>query len=386
MRKPCRRTCGGKKWRCKQWNHWINVRKGVSFTRGGGRRARNDAPISEGIRKFALADRADLSGAGSAYYGMSTSRYHEPIDQLDVFLLISRLQRMGADIGLTVFIAGQFAVLNGRPSGELLLAEERKLEFLRACAGAIGIEPAFLRTADLWAKPAYWDEVGRWKAASGIISERKGPRFSDILPSLGSETIAAMPPGLIDALGGFDAPSLYRLFEVAEAAWMKRALEVGCKIGPASEQEYDAFIGGFMDIVQLRQPLDFRSSPPMPKPITPYIGKEGEERIFIEDSKREVGDKIMRLAQRAQNGPLFYGDFLNPLARLCVLAVESAAAADSVPVRILGSPVSDGAGALNVLAKAGLGGSTRLAPVLAECLWAYLIRPIQLRLGAGVGA
>jgi hypothetical protein len=340
----------------------------------------------EGIRKFALIERAGLSGMLPAYYGMSTSRFREPIDQLDVFLLISRLQRTGADIGLAVFIAGQFAMLNGRPSGELLLAEERKLEFLRASAGAIGIEPAFLRTADLWSKPAYWEEVSRWKGASGIISERKGPRFSDILPSLGPETIAAMPPGLMEALGGFDAPSLYRLFEVAEAAWMKKALGVGCKIGPASEQEYDAFIGGFMDIVQFRQPLDFRSSPATPKPVTPYIGKEGEERIFITDSKREVGDKIMRLAKRSQNGPLFFGDYLNPLARLSVLAVESAAASDSVPVRILGSPVSDGAGALNVLAKAGLGGSTRLASVLAECLWAYLIRPIQLRLEGGVGA
>ena len=342
--------------------------------------------MDEGIRKFALVECAGglegMPGTSSAYYGISTSRFREPLDQLDVFLLVSRLRRMGADIGLTVFIAGQFSMLNGRPSGELLLAEERKLESLRAAARAIGIEPSFLRTADLWSAPAYWEEVDRWKGASGIISERKGPLFSEIAPKLGPEAIAAMPPELMDALGRFDAPSLYRLFEVAEAAWMKRALQVGCKIGPASEQEYDAFIGGFMDILQLRQPLDFRSTASQPKPVTPYIGKEGEDRVFLEDSKRELGDKVMRLAQRAQGQPLYYGDFLNPFARLSVLAVEAAASADSVPVRILGSAVTDGAGALNVLEKAGLGGTAKLAPVLAECLWAYLIRPIQQRLGA----
>ncbi len=326
-----------------------------------------------------------MSGTRSAYYGISTSRFREPLDQLDVFLLASRLQRAGADISLTVFIAGQFAMLNGRLCADLLLAEERKLVSLRAAAGAIGISPSFLRTGDLWSAPAYWEEVERWKGAPGIISGRKGPLFSEIAPNLGPGVIAAMPPGLMDALSLFDAPSLYRLFEVAEAAWMKRELQAGCKIGPASEQEYDDFIGGFMGIVQLRQPLDFRSTASQPKPVTPYIGKEGEERIFFEDSKRELGDKIMRLAQRAQGQPLYYGDFLNPFARLSVLAVEAAAAADSVPVRILGSSVSDGAGALNVLEKAGFGGTTRLAPVLAECLWAYLIRPIQQRLG-GVAA
>ncbi len=339
--------------------------------------------MGEGIRKFALAERADMQETRMAYYGVSTSRFREPLDQLDAFLLASRLRRTGVDIGLTVFIAGQFSILNGRPPGELLAAEDRKLESLRAAARAVGVRAYFLRTRDLWTTSAYWEEVERWSGAPGIISGRKGPPFSEVAPKLEPGVTAAMPRGLLDELGRFDAPSLYRLFEVAEAAWMKRFFQAGCKIGPASEQEYDEFIGGFMGIVQLGQPLDLRSTASRPKPVTPYIGKEGEERIFLCDSKRELGDKVMKLAQRAQGQPLYYGEYLNPFARLSVLSVEAAAAADSVPVRMLGSQVSDGAGVLDVLGKAGLGGAARLAPVLAECLWAYLVRPIQQWLSCG---
>lgn len=337
------------------------------------------------MRSFALMQRADAATSGPMYFGMSTSRFREPLDQLDVFLLSSRLNRAGAEAPLTVFLAGRFSVLNGRDSGELLEAEETKLRFLRAAARAIGIAPAFLRTDDLWSSPRYWEDVAALKDAPGIISARTGVKFADVAPALGQCAIGAMPGGLIDALGRFDAPALYRLFEVAEAAWMKRELGIRCKVGPASEQEYDEFIGGFMGIVQLRQPLDFRSTPAQPRPITPYIGKQGEERIFISDTKREMGGKLMRLAQRSASAPLYAGDFLNPFARLAVLAVESAAAADSVPVRILGSQVLDGEGTLNVLGKAGLGGAVKLAPVIAECLWAYLIRPVQERL-AGVAS
>jgi hypothetical protein len=157
-------------------------------------------------------------------------------------------------------------------------------------------------------------------------------------------------------------------------------------MGPASEQEYDVFIRPFMGVVQLGQPLDFRSTQERPKPITPYIGKEGEERIFIQDSKESVVGKICKLAQRAEGTPLFYGDFMNPFLRMAVLGVEAAALAQSTPVRIAGSRVYDGAGAVDAFGRAGMRSLARIGPLVAECLWAYLIRPIQNALEGGACA
>ncbi len=325
-------------------------------------------------------ERADARSAESLYYGISASRASEPIDQFDVLLLVSRLRRSGLGAGLTVFVAGRYAELNGMPGPELVRQEERKLGFLRASSSALGIPMEILRTDDLWRDPAYWAAVSGLASVPGIIGARGGRPFSEVAPSLGEAVLSAMPAGLTARLGGFPAPSLYTLFEVAEAAYLMRERGIECKVGPASEEEYDRFICSFMGIMQLCQPIDFRSRQASPRPLTPYIGKAGETRITIDDGKAEMAAKICSLAQRCEGRPVRYGGFMDPFARLAVLALESAAAADSVPVRLNGRPLYDGEGAVGMLERSGMSGLTRFAPLVAECIWAYLVRPVQLRL------
>ncbi|MEW6721999.1 MAG: hypothetical protein AB1324_01940 [Candidatus Micrarchaeota archaeon] len=336
----------------------------------------------EGIRKFGLAERVSLMDPGPLYFGISVSRAAEPLDQLDVLLLSSRLMRSGADCPLTVFVAGRFAQLNGRPASELIEGEEGKIRAISAASRALRVPVSILRTDDLWCEPGYWSEVESLRELRGIISERKGERFSRTAESLEQAILSAMPPGLMDAIGPLDSPSLYRLFEVAEAAWLSKSRGVSCKAGPSSEEEYDFFIRRFMGTIQLRQPLDLRSSPQSPRPIIPYIAKEGESRLLLSDTKKEVDKKISALAQRAAGTPLDYGGFMNPFARLAALAVEAAACADSVPVRLNGSALRDGAGAVAMLEKAGTASISRFAPVVSECLWAYLLKPVRESLGA----
>jgi hypothetical protein len=342
-----------------------------------------DELMLEGVRRFGLAESADIRGAGPLYYGISVSRLAEPLDQMDVLLLEGRLRRSGLESGLTVFVAGRYAQLNGRPAGELLEAEERKIRTLRAASRALRIPLSILRTDDLWLDPGYWSEVGALRGLSGIISERRGPAFSQTAESFGPAILSSMPPGLTDAIGPLDSPALYRLFEVAEASWLARYRGVACKAGPASEEEYDSFIRSFMGVIQLRQPLDLRSSPGSPRPVVPYIGKEGETRLLLSDTKEDLDRKITSLAQRAAGTPLFYGGYLNPFARLAALAVEAASCADSVPVRLNGSALRDGEGAVRMLGKAGTASLVRFAPVVAECLWAYLAKPVRDSLAGG---
>lgn len=351
----------------------------MSFTREGFDRKQL---LEEGLRRCALVERSQVCEPASLYYGISASRRSEPLDQLDALLLAARLRQLGLDIGLTIFVAGRYAELNGRPASELVPAEDRKMAMLAAAGRALGLSSsgrfALVRTTDLWYSPDYWQGVERLMGEPGIISqERKGRPFFITAQRFEPEIRAAIPPSLMDALGPLDSPSLYRLFEVAEATWLAKRMAVDSKIGPVREQEYDLFIGSFMDIIQLRQPLDFRSSPACPKPVTPYIGKDAEERLFLSDSKAEAGQKIWALAQRAAGQPVFYGGFMNPFVRLSILAVEAASAAESVPVRMGNSALSDGAGVLTMFEKAGTANLARFAAVVTECVWVYLIRPIQ---------
>ncbi|MEW6036356.1 MAG: hypothetical protein AB1529_07115, partial [Candidatus Micrarchaeota archaeon] len=345
-----------------------------------------ERPLAEALRKFGLIERADGAGATSFYYGTNVSRGGEPLDQLDALLLLSRMRKSGLDGRLTLFVAGRYSQLNGAPLAELLAAEERKMRAMRAAASALSLPLAILRTDELWYDPGYWSAVSELSTVPGIISGRSGARFSDVASSFEPAILSAMPEGLMGALGQIEAPALYRLFEVAEASALSRRMGIGCKIGPASEEEYDWFIGSFMGIIQLRQPLDFRSSPASPRPLLPYISKSGQERIFLDDGKEELAGKIFGLAQRSSGSPLFYGGFMNPFARAAALAVEAAAAADSLPVRFGNSLVRDGEGAIRVLDRGGTSGLTRLAPVVAECLWAYLLKPVQAALEGGAAA
>ncbi len=333
--------------------------------------------MEEGLRRFGLVERADAAPSASIYYGISCSRRGEPIDQLDALLLASRLRMMGLDAGFTVLVAGRYSQLNGRPAEEALLAEEAKTAFLASASRALGLRIRLLRTDDLWYSGDYWEDVGRLMGETGIISERQGRRFSDVAAAFEPALLRTIPPPLLKRLGQYDAPSLYRLLEVAEASYLMERFGVGAKLGPASEQEYDLFIGRFMGIIQLRQPLDFRSSARSARPLVPYIGKEGEERIFLSDRKDELSCKVFALAQRMNGAPLLFDGFLNPFARIAAMAVEAAAAASSVPVRIRNSRISDGASMLRALEKGGTEKLSLIAPVVAECLWAYLVRPIQ---------
>jgi hypothetical protein len=332
---------------------------------------------------------------GSVYFGMSTSRFNEPIDQLDVLLLMNRLRRAQIKAKLLVFVAGRYAQLNGRSADELIAGEEEKKRVIEAAIKVIGVPTAPLDytgqfdpdyrssgvclTDDLWKTAEYWENVLRLKDEDGIVDgARNGFPFSKIVDSFEEGIVGCMPDGLTGSLGEMEAPTLYRLFEVAEAYTLRKRAWLNAKIGPEFEQEYDQYIGKIMDIIQLRQPLDFKSRPGCVKPVTPYIGKRDEQRIFLEDSKEEIGLKVLKLSQRADGQPIIYKEgFMNPFVRTAILAVEAAAAQESTPVNFGTRRIFDGGSLLDFFEKAGTERLQRFASVVTECLWAYLVRPIQ---------
>ena len=336
--------------------------------------------LEEGLQKFGLVKRCDGAGEGIFYYGINTSRRSEPLDQLDVPLLISRLRKSGLEVSLIFFVAGRYGQLNGRQKEELVASEKGKVAMLdkarRVFDGAID---KILCTDDLWYAPAYWEEVGRLGALEGIVDcKRTGRPFREVFAGFEPQLQKAIPEELATSLGNFPAPSLYRLLEVAEASYLVKSFGARTKIGPLLEEEYDVFIRDFMGVVQLEQPVDFNSVAGRMKPITPYIGKENEQRIFLSDSKEEIVIKVMKLAQRASGQPMIsQSGYMNPFVRLAALAVEAAANFDSLPVPLGSLRACDGASAVTMFEKAGTERLTKYAPAVAECIWAYLICPIQ---------
>jgi hypothetical protein len=256
---------------------------------------------------------------------------------------------------------------------------------LASAANAFGDLPVMLMgTNDLWYSPEYWEEVDRMKGWEGIIDEsRKGRSFCDVYDRFEPFLKRAIPEDLLRSLWDVQAPALYRLFEVAEAAYLMKKLAVQAKVGPESEEQYDVFIKRFMEVVQLSQPTDFRSRPGKPKPLTPYIGNQGEERIFLDDSKEQLMMKVKKLANRSNGQPIRQECLLNPFVRLSVLAVEAAAIADSAPVMLGGAPLPDGESTLKMYERAGTERLMRIAPTVVECLWAYLVKPVQAELRKG---
>lgn len=342
--------------------------------------------IEDGLQKFGLVTKASRGAPSQFYYGMSSSRYAEPMDQLDTLLLLSRLNRMGAGLGLTIFVAGRFAELNGRNREELLEAEDRKVAMLQQARNLFPNLPmTVLRTNDLWYDSSYWEAVvSIMEGCEGIVDRRRnGASFREIFEKFEEPLKGIIPRKLAGMLADIPASRLYRLFEVAEAKYLREQKKVDAKIGPSAEQEYDSYIGEFMDIVQLTQPLDFKSRPKCVKPVTPYIGKEGENRIFLSDTKTRLCAKVNSLAQRASGQPLYSGGYMNVFARLSVLAVEAAASQGSLPVGLGSRLVSDGRSAICLFEKGGTERLMRYAPVVTECLWAYLLKPMQIEMKEG---
>jgi hypothetical protein len=348
----------------------------------------------EELRKFGLVESfRPVKGIwDKTYYGMNISRYKEPLDQMDVLLLQARFARAGIDNIFIPFIAGRYGQLNGRSIEGIIEAEEKKAKLMKYAMeafrsgglSAIRTEncetsPFFyaLTTNALWGIPEYWDAVMEMKDIEGIIDKsRNGLSFLKVYETFESKLRERIPDEVVKALGDTDAPSLYRLFEVAEAKALKERFFVSTKIGPASEEEYDIFINQFMGIIQLNQPLDFKSRPGRLKPLIPYIGKEDENRIFLEDSKREIGIKLRKLAQRASGKPIYFDGFINPFVRMCVLAVEAAESERSGPVMMDSRPVSCGADMIDFFEKSGSDRFLKYSSLVTECLWAYLISPI----------
>jgi len=348
------------------------------------KRNANRELLVEGMQKFGLTTRVSVESPSKFYYGISASRFSEPLDQFDVLMLLSKLKSLGADVNLLIFVAGRYAQLNGRSREELECSEEQKIRMLRQTSAVFDVPITVLGTADLWYSPEYWAEVDGLKSIDGIVDQtRSGPLFSTVFDSFESEICSAVSPELKSALANTPAPQLYRLFEVAEASYLKKYFGVDAKIGPGAEQEYDSFIDAFMDIVQLQQPVDFRNRLKCAKPITPYIGKQGEQRIFVSDSKQDVNEKIFKLAQRTSGQPILFAGLLNCFVRLSALAVEAAALSSSAPVKFGNLQVSSGSSVIGAFEKMGTDRLTRFAPIVSECLWAYLIRPLQNELKKG---
>jgi hypothetical protein len=370
--------------------------------------------------KRTLIANAKLSGDGliekicRPYYGLNISQGREPIDQLDMVFLAKKL-----GVFPIIYVAGMYGLLNGNVNGNALMRkEEEKMRVIRAMFDAFGVfnlvgeECKIFRTADLWGLKGakeelvaelYWAAVGELMQIPGIIEPGRGPKFGEILSNI-SNTEYGFVVGSYNRIGmlsssgiafselcNMRADGLYTLFEVAEALTLKRYRGVDCKWGPESENRYDRFIGEFMSIMQFYQPLSLNSVPASTLPVIPYMERKGEERIFLDDGKKELIDKLYKTAQRANKTDAFWeysmksgggngdiaGKVPNPFVRAVIYAVEAAECMGCLPIRLRGKSVYSSEEALKMLELSGASGTVEMVGAVSEALWNYILRPIQ---------
>ncbi|MDD5022683.1 MAG: hypothetical protein PHU63_00775 [Candidatus ainarchaeum sp.] len=323
--------------------------------------------------------RVQEEGIQRPYYGMNISRGREPLDQLDFLFLAKKL-----GVPITIFIAGQYGILNGGKTDPLELAEKEnaKRRLLEAVLKVFGVEGTVLTTPDLWLRKEYWEAVLDLFSIEGIIEKGGVYSFSkaveknpSVFPNC-QEFVNAL-----ELIGNFPASGLYTLLEVAEARFLQREYGIDCKFGPVSEERYDRFIEQFMGIVQLYQPLDLRASVSSPKIDIPYMERLQEERIFFGDSKQELMEKLGKAAQRATKTKVFWeteaGTAVNPFVRYLIYAIEAADLSDNLPVRIRNRNVRSSEAAVETLEKSEGIGLSEIVGSVGEAIWNYIIKPIE---------
>jgi len=170
-------------------------------------------------------------GLRKPYYGMNISRGKEPLDQLDMFFLAKKL-----GVPLTVFVAGQYGLLNGKVKPEEITAKEaEKKKLLEAAFRVFGVEVTILLTSDLWTKESYWETVAELSGTKDILEKGASVSFS--------EAVARYPEAFpqnsglgkaLASIGSLPAAGTYTLLEVAEARFLQKELGIDTKLGPES--------------------------------------------------------------------------------------------------------------------------------------------------------
>jgi len=309
---------------------------------------------------------------------MNISRGREPLDQLDFIFLAKKL-----DLPIVVFVAGKYGILNGADPKPLISRERQKEKLLKRLFEVFEIDGKVLDTDSLWSAPSYWNAVLKLSETEEIIEKSSGTSLSCIsaeqlgLPAESSEVFSMV----LSRLGTYPASSLYTLFEVAEAKYLNEEFGIDTKIGPESEERYDKFIKDFMNIVQLYQPLDLKSSSAKLKAVIPYMERRNEERFFFDDTKDELFDKLYKAAQRAEVQPCFWElderEIPNPFMRALMTAIEAAAIQNCLPMRLLNKNVYSSDEAMDFIEKSGARSLRNIAASVGEAIWNYVIRPFR---------
>lgn len=350
-------------------------------------------------------------GRLTSYYGYNvTKSTREPVEQIHGFLAARALAEACGRSAAAFFplIAGLFEVLNTKSHDELqrVAAEKRAREkhkeriFQRALE-LFGLDGQVLLTQDLWGHEHYWSVVdelvksGRYSRKSLTEDTMRWFTSEDELNSY--QSLGAVAPGLmnmtpaaIKRMGEWPAPIVYTPLEVAEARFLADEFDVRVKIGHMEETVYDKYIVNFMDIVHLRQPVDFSSRRVSPKTVTPYIDRirrgKAELRVFYEDTEDEIADRV---GQAVIDEYVFAlspkaGEVLNPVLDKLVLAAESARWWGH-PLELAGGRVTTGAELIHLAARRELSIS-ELAENLPRVAYRYLVEPYGVAGTASSGA
>jgi len=129
---------------------------------------------------------------------------------------------------LTVFVAGRYGQLNGRPAAELIEGEKRKVLLFQDAVLLFGLQPAnkessVYPTDFLWSKKDYWKEVLRKKDMLGIIdTSREGRPFREVVASFEKELQAKIDDGAEPVVTPIEHPFVQRIIALAESFSDKR--------------------------------------------------------------------------------------------------------------------------------------------------------------------
>ena len=336
----------------------------------------------------------------NAYYGVSISQYGEPIEQFVAFLLAHRIQETHGG-KFYPYIAGRNMVLNLKGiadtagdafevADKLLACENRKIRLFEAAMKLFRLDGKVIGSDEVWDDALYRDCISEVWTYYGKSILMPPPFFE---PKL---TLADIPKRLRSPFSdkegywkdicGVPAARLYTLAEVAEALYFSREHGVVAKVGPVTEQPFDAFIGSFCSIIHFRQPADLETIKGNVKTLSPYVAYQKQSRIYVGETEKSVLGKLTDAEKRCVGSPVMLEDdktgicVLNPLVQYAVYAAEAARATGNGSIRIMGNKVSSGAEVIGLAEREGV---REWSADVASALWKHLINPLNCSLEIG---
>lgn len=338
------------------------------------------------------------------YYGFNVTKSdREPIDQIHGFLAAKRIQERNHGLvneagTFYAFVAGIFEVLNATSPEDIQrvievnsVKESNKKELFTKIATAFDINCEVHLTSDLWNDERYWNALTKVlqypQFSKGNLRRdtmqwyQTEEMLNRVLPIAEvASDLMDIPKKLMKKIGRWPAATLYTPIEVAEAKYYAAVHDVSCKIGHMDETVYDKYILEFMDVIHLRQPVDFKSTRIKPRGVTPYIHKprprDPKVRLFFDDTPATIQE---RLSEYPPENFVFAiipdgGEVLNPYIDKVVLAIESARAMGLTPVTVENVDLNNGIDIITALYDQSISILT-LEKVFPELIYSYLIEP-----------